>query len=79
MDPWGKEVALHGWLVYNADYDAEALSSLLTASPDPDGDDPYGPLVKGIETCNGYSSTFKLFMDMGGDPLCYRRGDRQHW
>lgn len=74
MAPWEKEVALHDWLIYNVNYDAEALSNLPTATPDPDGDDPYGPLVKGIGTCNGYSSTFKLFMDMVGIPCVTVKG-----
>lgn len=68
MEPWEKELALHDWIIYNVDYDPEALSSHPTATPDPDGDNPYGPLVNGVGVCGGYSSTFKLFMDMVGIP-----------
>lgn len=68
MEPWEKELALHDWIIYNVDYDPETLSSHPTATPDPDGDTPYGPLVNGVGVCGGYSSTFKLFMDMVGIP-----------
>ena len=68
MEPWEKELALHDWIIYNVDYDPEALSNLPTATPDPDGDNPYGPLVNGVGVCGGYSSTFKLFMNMVGIP-----------
>lgn len=68
MEPWEKELALHDWMIYNVEYDPEALSNLPTAIPDPDGDNPYGPLVNGVGVCGGYSSTFKLFMDMVGIP-----------
>lgn len=68
MEPWEKELALHDWMIYNVEYDPEALSSLPAATPDPDGDNPYGPLVNGVGVCGGYSSTFKLFMDMVGIP-----------
>lgn len=68
MEPWEKELALHDWIIYNVNYDPEALSSLPTATPDPDGDNPYGPLVNGVGVCGGYSSTFKLFMNMVGIP-----------
>lgn len=68
MELWEKELALHDWIIYNVEYDPEALSSLPTATPDPDGDNPYGPLVNGVGVCGGYSSTFKLFMDMVGIP-----------
>lgn len=68
MEPWEKELALHDWIIYNVDYDPEALSNLPTATPDPDGDNPYGTLVNGVGVCGGYSSTFKLFMDMVGIP-----------
>ena len=68
MADWEKELALHDWIIYNVEYDPEALSSLPTATPDPDGDNPYGPLVNGVGVCGGYSSTFKLFMDMVGIP-----------
>lgn len=68
MEPWEKELALHDWMIYNVEYDPEALSSLPTATPDPDGDNPYGPLLNGVGVCGGFSSTFKLFMDMVGIP-----------
>ena len=68
MEPLEKELALHDWIIYNVDYDPETLSNLPTATPDPDGDNPYGPLVNGVGVCGGYSSTFKLFMDMVGIP-----------
>lgn len=59
-----KETAIFEWIIKWADYDMEANNNSPNAKPDPDNDNPYGALMHKKAICMGYSSTFKLFMDM---------------
>lgn len=66
MDNYDKELAIHDWIIKWADYDKEANSNAPNARPDPNNDNPYGLLVNKKAICSGYSTTFKLFMDLLG-------------
>jgi transglutaminase/protease-like cytokinesis protein 3 len=66
MSDYDKELAIHDWIIQWASYDEEALSNKPDAKPDPDNDNPYGLLINKRSICSGYTSTFKLFMDMVG-------------
>lgn len=66
MSDYEKELAIHDYITHHGDYDQEANSNAPDASPDPDNDNPYGMLIKGVGICRGYASTFQLFMDMLG-------------
>ena len=66
MSEYDMELAIHDWIIKWADYDREAISNAPNAKPDPDNDNPYGLLVNKNAICMGYTSTFKLFMDMVG-------------
>lgn len=62
MDDYEKELALHDWLIYNCTYDKGALRAI--ERPGKHASDPYGALIDGEAICMGYTTTFKLFMDM---------------
>lgn len=64
MTPYEKELAVHDYIIHQAVYDPEALSNAPNASPDPDNINPYGVLINGLGICEGFSSTFQLFMDL---------------
>ena len=66
MDDYSKELALHDWLIRNCTYDKGELRAI----PDPGehASDPYGALIDGEAICMGYTTTFKLFMEMIGIP-----------
>lgn len=64
MDDYEKELALHDWLIYNCTYDKGALRAI--ERPGEHAADPYGALIDGQAICMGYTTTFKLFMDMVG-------------
>ena len=64
MSDYEKELAINDWIVGWADYDREALSSSPDAKPDTDNDNPYGVLSRKKSICSGYTSTFRLFMDL---------------
>ncbi|MBR1422840.1 MAG: transglutaminase [Ruminococcus sp.] len=66
MTDYEKELAIHDYLVYNATYDEEELSALSESSYR--HSEPYGALIEGKAICSGYSTTFKMFMDMLGIP-----------
>ncbi len=66
MSDWEKALAVHDWMVYNADYDTNILTQLPNYEEDPDNDNPYGFLVHRKGICKGYTSTFQLFMDILG-------------
>ncbi len=66
MSEWEKALAVHDWMVYNADYDTNLLTQLPNYKEDPDNDNPYGFLVHRKGICKGYTSTFQLFMDILG-------------
>ncbi len=61
-----KALAVHDWMVYNAEYDTNLLTQLPNFEEDPDNDNPYGFLVHRKGICKGYTSSFQLFMDILG-------------
>lgn len=66
MSEYEKELAIHDWITGWAEYDPEASSHAPDARPDPDNNNPYGILYQKVGICQGYSSTFQLFMDLLG-------------
>ena len=66
MTPYEKELALHDWLIRNCTYDKGALRAIKMEGKH--STDPYGALINGEAVCMGYTTTFKLFMDMVGIP-----------
>ncbi len=66
MSDWEKALAVHDWMVYNAEYDTNMLSQLPNYEEDPDNDNPYGFLVHRKGICKGYTSSFQLLMDILG-------------
>ena len=66
MSDCEKALAIHDWIVYNAEYDANTLSQLPDFREDPDSDNPYGLLVNRKGICLGYVTAFQLLMDVLG-------------
>lgn len=64
MTPIEKELAIHDYISIHYEYDKSALDAFHTVQPH--SDDPYGMLVLGRGICSGYSTSFKLLMDMIG-------------
>lgn len=66
MTDYEKELAIHDHLTLICEYDMGSRAVI----PDPAEhcDDPYGVLVNGKAICEGYSSTFRMFMEMIGIP-----------
>lgn len=63
MTDYEKELAVNDYLVFHAEYDPAELTAGPIGTPDPDNDNPYGLLVKGVGVCLGYATTFQLIMD----------------
>lgn len=66
MTPYEKEMALHDWLIRSCTYDKGALRAIK--QPGEHASDPYGALIDGQAICMGYTTAFKLFMEMIGIP-----------
>ena len=66
MSEYEKELAIHDWMIANAEYDTSELGHSVFDVPDENNNNPYGLLFSGKGICVGYSSTFQLFMDMIG-------------
>lgn len=66
MSDCEKALAVHDWMVYNAEYDTNLLKQLPDFEEDPDNDNPYGFLVHRKGICKGYTSSFQLLMDVLG-------------
>lgn len=66
MTDYEKELAIHDYLVYNVTYDEDELSALSESTYR--HSEPYGALIEGKAICSGYSTTFKMFMDILGIP-----------
>ncbi|MCD8095511.1 MAG: hypothetical protein LUE12_05220 [Ruminococcus sp.] len=62
MSDYEKELALHDWLIENCTYDTGSLRAI--PRPSENCENPYGALIDGEAICSGYTSSFKLFMDM---------------
>jgi hypothetical protein len=63
MTDYEKELAIHDYIVDNCVYD---LDNLAAGTVSDDMREPYGVLVRKVAICSGYSTTFKMFMDMLG-------------
>ena len=66
MSDCEKALAIHDWIIYNAEYDANTLSQLPDFREDPDSGNPYGLLINRKGICLGYTSAFQLLMDVLG-------------
>jgi len=66
MTDYEKELAIHDWIVRWTGYDEDAMSNAPDARPAPDSENPYGLLFNQKAVCEGYTSTFQLFMDLLG-------------
>lgn len=62
MSLYEKELAIHDYIVLNTKYDAANLGIFHEHSRN--SDNPYGVLVNGEAVCTGYTTSFKMFMDM---------------
>ena len=62
MTDYDKELAIHDYITTSTEYDKKALGVFEDMSEN--ADNPYGVLVNHSATCAGYTTTFKMFMDM---------------
>lgn len=62
MTDYQKEIAIHDYIVNRTAYDSYALA--YSDKYQQYSDQPYGTLIQKSAICLGYSSTFKMFMDM---------------
>lgn len=62
MSVYEKEKAIHDYIVANAENDDMALK--YSTWYQEDSDNPYGCLINKQAVCYGYTTTFKMFMDM---------------
>ncbi|MCD7742098.1 MAG: transglutaminase [Ruminococcus sp.] len=62
MSDYDKELAVHDWLVENCTYDSGAMSAI--PHPSENCDNPYGALINGEAICSGYTTTFRMLMQM---------------
>ena len=63
MSDYEKELAIHDYIVMNCTYDSVNHNNDNNTIPDTSYTS-YGALVLGAAVCQGYSSAFKLFMNM---------------
>ena len=66
LSDYERELAIHDYIIGCASYDSNTLSRLPFFTEDPNNRNPYGALVSGRAVCEGYSSTFRLFMELTG-------------
>lgn len=64
MSAYDAVLAAHDYVVTHVTYDLGELA--LIGSRAEESDSPYGALIDGKAICSGYTTTFKLFMDMIG-------------
>lgn len=76
MTDYEKELAIHDYIISHVSYDTDELSVFETHSIH--STDPYGALVDGKCICLGYTSTFRMFMDMLEIPCISIRGKSVH-
>lgn len=62
MTDYEKELAIHDYIITHCTYDAGTLA--VIPNPSKNCEDPYGTLVNGSAICLGYTTTFRMFMDM---------------
>lgn len=75
MLKWEKALTIHDWMTHNLEYDPDGLSNDPSAKVDPDSSIPYGPLVNGKAICEGYSTTYDLFMKLLGIDCVVVKGE----
>ena len=66
MTNFDKELAIHDYITTHTTYDSKALSVFGEKSEN--ADNPYGTLINNTAICTGYTTTFKMFMDMFNIP-----------
>lgn len=80
MSDYEKELAIHDYLTLHTTYDTDSLGILGKHSEN--ADNPYGALINTKAICTGYTTTFKMFMDMFEIPniviLAKDAGDDDH-
>ncbi|MGN1134326.1 MAG: transglutaminase domain-containing protein [Oscillospiraceae bacterium] len=64
MTIYDKELAIHDYMVKNISYDSGDMG--IDESMDKNSVNPYGALINGKAICSGYTSAFKMFMDIFG-------------
>ena len=74
MTPYERELAIHDWMITNAQFDYYNVSHHPEDVPGPDNENPYGFFFDGKGVCYGYASTFQLFMDMTDIPCLSVKG-----
>ena len=62
MTDYEKELAVHDYLISHCTYDDNHL--LVFERHDENSVNPYGALINGKAICSGYTTSFKMFMDM---------------
>ena len=62
MSDYEKELAVHDYIVCNCAYDTGALAVIPVVGEH--SKDPYGVLCESKAICEGYSCTFRMFMEM---------------
>lgn len=62
MSDYEKELAIHDYITLHTTYDMDSLGILDEHSKN--SENPYGALINRKAICTGYTSTFKMFMDM---------------
>lgn len=75
------ELAVYDYILLNTTYDKGAISVFGIAGKN--AHNPYGVLIDKQGICLGYTTTFKLFMDMAGIPCmvvyAYANGQEHSW
>ena len=77
MTDYEKELAVHDYIVTNCTYDEG--SRAVIPKPSENCDNPYGALIGGSAICTGYSTAFRMLMEMLDIPcetVYYREPDR---
>ena len=64
MTDYEKELAIHDWITEHSSFDYGVFGRSSKDGFTDGSDTPYGVLIDGSAMCQGYSSAFKLFMDM---------------
>lgn len=76
MTPYQKELAVHDWMALNTKFDYDNF--LAGTIPD-SSSYPEGLLFNNLAACNGYATSFKLFMDIIGIECKYVRNSTHAW
>ena len=76
LSEYERELIIHDAIVDAARYDEAELSAwpLRLTQPEPNNENPYGALVKGLAVCRGYASSFQLLIGPRRHRVHHRRG-----